>query len=66
MSDMKNPWMSLWLSEYNKAANAVKGQMMAEMTRQQQAMMKEIMVRNSEQWMELWFPWLETKKNRRR
>ena len=63
---MKNPWMSLWLSEYNKAANAVKGQMMAEMTRQQQAMMKEIMVRNSEQWMELWFPWLETKKNRRR
>ena len=26
---MKNPFMSLWLSEYNKMANAAKGQMMA-------------------------------------
>lgn len=56
---MKNPWMSLWLSEYNKAANAAKGQMMAEMNRQQQAMMKDWMTRSTEMWMGMWFPWIK-------
>ena len=56
---MKNPFMSMWLSEYNKMANAAKGQMMAEASRQQTAMMKEWSEQAIQMWMSMWFPWLD-------
>lgn len=54
---MKNPMMSWWLSEWHKAANAAKGQMMAEMTRQQNAMMAEWQKNATEMWMAMFMPW---------
>lgn len=56
---MKNPWMSAWLSEYHKAAGAMQGQMMAEMTRQQKAMTEAWMKQATEAWVGLWFPWMK-------
>ncbi len=39
---MKNPWMSLWLSNANKAANTARGLWLAEAQRQQQAFAREM------------------------
>ncbi len=53
--------MSAWLSEANRIGNASKGQVMAEMSRQQTAMMKvwtEQMLQMQQQMMAIWFPWL--------
>lgn len=61
---MKNPFMSAWLSEANKIANAGKGQMMAEMSRQQQAMTKawvDQMVEMQQAWLAMMFPWMPRK-----
>ncbi len=55
---MTNPWMSLWLSEWHKAANAAKGQMMAEMARQQQAAMAAWTEEATKMWMSVWAPWM--------
>jgi len=57
---MKNPYMSWWLSEWHKAANAAKGQMTAEFTRQQNAMMKEWQEQMIALWMATWMPWANT------
>ena len=38
---MKNPWVSLWLSAANTAANTARGFWMAEFHRQQKAMQRE-------------------------
>lgn len=56
----KNPFMSLWLSEYHKMANAAKGQWAAELSRQQTAMTEEWV----EMWMAIWFPWAKPHKRR--
>lgn len=56
---MKNPFMSMWLSEYNKMANAAKGQIMAETSRQQNAAMKEWTEKMTEMYVAFWFPWLK-------
>lgn len=56
---MKNPFMSMWLSEYNKLANAAKGQIMAETSRQQNAAMKDWTEKMTEAYMAFWFPWLK-------
>lgn len=40
---MKNPWMSMWLSAMNSASGPVRGYWYAEMQRQQQAWMHEMM-----------------------
>ncbi len=53
----KNPFMSWWLSEWHKAANAAQGQFAAEMTRQQEAMMKAWTKQASEFWTAMLFPW---------
>lgn len=56
--------MSAWLSEANKIANAGKGQMMAEMSRQQQAMTKawvDQMVEMQQAWLAMMFPWMPRK-----
>lgn len=58
---MKNPWMSWWLSEANKAAGAARGLMAAEMSRQQTAMMKAWSDQAAEMWSAVWFPWLPRK-----
>jgi hypothetical protein len=39
---MKNPWMSLWLSAANQAANTARVFWLAEAKRQQQALAKEM------------------------
>lgn len=49
---MKNLWMSWWLSEANKAASAGRAFWAAEMTRQQNAMMKA--------WMDAWLAGFHT------
>ena len=55
---MKNPWMSAWLSAVNGAIAPARGQMMAEMTRQQNAMMKLWTEQAMRTWTSVWFPWL--------
>lgn len=62
---MKNPWMSLWLSEYNKATSAARGQMAAEMSRQQTALMKAWSEGMTDFWMAVWFPWGASQRRRR-
>lgn len=37
---MKNPWMSMWLSAANKAAGPMRGAAMAEVKKQQNAVVK--------------------------
>ena len=56
----KNPFMSAWLSEYHKVANATKGQWAAEASRQQKAMMDQWM----DMYMAFWFPWLPRPKRK--
>lgn len=53
---MKNPWMSLWLSAANQMTGAARGQMMAEMSRQQTAMMKAWTEAYFEALMAMWLP----------
>ena len=60
---MKNPWMSAWLSAANRAAAPARGQAMAEMTRQQNAMMKVWTEQATRMWMGAWFPWLSQSGN---
>lgn len=73
---MQNPWMSVWLSEYNRYASAAKGQIMAEASRQQTAMQKELVKQQAEMmeawteqvtafWLQALFPWLGHGKKRR-
>jgi hypothetical protein len=47
---MKNPWMSLWLSGFNRAAGYARGHASAHAARQYQAMMSE----GTRQMMRLW------------
>ncbi|MCA8878524.1 MAG: hypothetical protein KDA73_00925 [Rhodobacteraceae bacterium] len=58
--------MSIWLSEYNKLANAAKGQVMAEASRQQNAAMKAWSDQMTETWMAFWFPWLNMAQPKKR
>lgn len=51
---MKNPWMSLWLSEANKVTGAARGQMTAEMRKTQTAMMQEWQRAWMEAWLTMW------------
>lgn len=53
----KNPWMSLWLSEANRAAGPMRGAMSAEISRQQQQMMKAWTKQASSTWMAMCAPW---------
>lgn len=62
---MKNPWMSLWLSEANKAASAGRGLMAAEMSRQQTALMKAWTEQMTEMWMAFWFPYTTSRRKKR-
>lgn len=55
---MKNPWMSMWLSAVNSAVAPARGQMAAEMARQQNAMAKAWTEQATRAWMSMWFPWL--------
>ena len=55
---MKNPWMSAWLSAANHTTSTARGQMAAEMSRQQAAMMKAWSGQATQAWMKAWFPWL--------
>ena len=63
---MKNPFMSLWLSEWHKMSNAAQGQMMAEMTRQQNKMIKAWQTEVTEIWLATFMPWVATGKKTRR
>lgn len=60
---MKNPYMSAWLSEWHKMANASKGQLSAEMSRQQKAMMQEWQTQMIDLWMAIWMPWATPPKS---
>lgn len=55
---MKNPWMSAYLSAANQMASAGRGQMAAEMSRQQTAMMHAWTEAATEFWTRAMFPWL--------
>ena len=63
---MKNPWMSAWLSAANQMAAAGRGQMAAEMSRQQTAMTKAWTEAATEMWMRAMFPWLPRDGKRRK
>ena len=63
---MKNPFMSWWLSEWHKAANAAKGQITAEMTRQQKAILAQWQEQWIEMWMAAWMPWAATHPRKKR
>ena len=58
---MKNPWMSATLSAANQMASAGRGQMAAEASRQQTAMMKAWTEAATEFWTRAMFPWLPRK-----
>ena len=47
---MINPWMSMWLSTFNRAANTARGHASAQATRQYQAMVTE----GTRQFVRLW------------
>lgn len=55
---MKNPWMSAWLSAANQINNASRDQIMAEMTRQQNTMIKACSEASIALWISVWFPWM--------
>ncbi|SNS22086.1 hypothetical protein [Tropicimonas sediminicola] len=61
----KNPYMSWWLSEANKAASASRGLFAAEMSRQQKAMTDAWTEQAVEMWMAFWFPWMPRGGKRR-
>jgi len=50
----KNPMMSLWLSAANSAAGSARGLWMAEMQRQQSAMMQELTRQMIDFWSGAW------------
>lgn len=52
----KNPWMSWWLSEANRAAGPMRGAISAELARQQQQMMKAWTEQATAAWMAMWLP----------
>ena len=58
---MKNPWMSVWLSAANSMAAPARGQALAEMHRQQNAMMKAW----TEACVRMWMPWVKPSQKRR-
>jgi hypothetical protein len=51
---MTNPWMSLWLSAVNSWAGATRGFWMAEMHRQQTALMNEMVRLTMRFWASGW------------
>ncbi len=53
--------MSAWLSAANKTAAPARGQMMAEISRQQTTMMKAW----TEAWMQMWMPWVKPTHTKR-
>jgi hypothetical protein len=59
---MKNPWLSLWLSAANSWAGAARGFWMAEMQRQQTAMMSRLIEDTARVWMQAWS--LQTQRRR--
>ncbi len=60
----KNPFMSMWLSGANAWAGAARGQWMAEMQRQQTAMMNEMIQQSIRFWTGAWM--LPTEQNRKK
>jgi hypothetical protein len=60
----KNPFMSWWLSEWHRAANAAHGQFAAEASRRQQEMMQTWTRQATEFWMAAMFPWATTARPR--
>ena len=65
-TQMKNPWMSAWLSAANQMSAASRGQMAAEASRQQTAMMKAGTKAATEFWTQAMFPWLRRDGKRRK
>jgi hypothetical protein len=63
---MKNPWMSAWLSAANTMTSASRGQMAAEMSRQQTAMLKAWTDASSEFWRAAMTAWLPGGTQRRK
>ena len=63
---MKNPWMSAWLSIANGATAPVRGQIAAEVVRQQNAMMRAWTDQATRMWVGFWFPWLPPSGERRK
>ena len=63
---MKNPWMSAWLSAANQMSGAGRGQMAAEMSRQQSAMMKAWSHAATGFWTAALAPWLPGRGQRRK
>ncbi len=55
---MKNPMMSAWMSAANQMTAASRGQIAAEASRQQTAMMKAWTDAATRFWMSAMFPWL--------
>ena len=53
---MTNPFLSLWLSAFNSAAGAARGFWLAEMQRQQTAMMNQMMRQSTQFWTGVWTP----------
>lgn len=63
---MKNPWMSAWLSAANQMTAASRGQMAAELQRQQNQVMQAWGDAAVRFWMGMWFPWLRQDEKRRK
>jgi hypothetical protein len=64
--DMKNPWMSAWLSAANSMTGAARGQMAAELTKQQTYMMREWQRASMEMWKAMMMPWAQQGRKRKR
>lgn len=47
---MRNPWMSMWLSAFNRSASTARGHALAQMNRQYQSAMTE----GTRQMMQFW------------
>ena len=56
--ELKNPWMSAWLSAAGTMSAAARGQIAAETSRQQTAMTKAWAEAATAFWMAAMFPWL--------
>lgn len=57
---MKNPWMSMWLSAANQMTGVARGQMAAEVSKIQAAMMHEWQRAWIDAWLAMWG--IESKK----
>ena len=62
VKQMKNPWMSAYLSAANQMTSAARGQMMAEASKQQTTMMEMWTEQMTQMWMQMMFPWLPKQK----